>query len=145
MKMTTHSLPVFSNTFNDYLYNIVYWKGTIHSLPVFSNTFNDYLYNIVYWKGLYTHLIRRWSDNTTACRSSILRQIWKIFTKIGLLAGRASTRESHFSGSSGSRGLLRGSGMIPGLRNMIGTQNDAKLRERGRKIARKMADLEFYL
>nr|KAJ0216884.1 hypothetical protein LSAT_V11C300114430 [Lactuca sativa] len=54
-------------------------------------------------------------DNTTTCRSSNPQQIWKISTKIELLASRASAREPHFSGSSGSWDLIRGSRIIPGL------------------------------
>jgi hypothetical protein len=35
--------------------------------------------------------------------------------------------------------------MIPGLRDMIGTQIEAKLREREEFEQEKMADFEFYL
>ena len=65
----------------------------------------------------------------------------KISTKIELLAGRASARESHFSGSSGSSGLrilLQGLKILPGLRGTNGTQNEAKARERRKKFAKEL-------
>ena len=48
--------------------------------------------------------------------------------------GRASACKFHFSGSSGLRDLLRGSGMIPGLRDIYCMQIEVK-REREEKIA----------
>ena len=79
------------------------------------------------------------------CRSSNPQQIRKISTKNELLAGRASAREPHFSGSLGSRDLPRGSRMIPGLRDISGTQNDAKREREERKIAKESAVVASYL
>nr|KAJ0204385.1 hypothetical protein LSAT_V11C500297460 [Lactuca sativa] len=69
----------------------------------------------------------------------------KIFTKTGLLVGRASARELHFLGSSGLRNLLRGSGIIPGLRDTSSTQNDAKREKDERKRAKISAALASLL